>query len=728
MRKSYHLFFTLAILICTAGRSSAQGVPQPIPGHLYGQAIVACSEGRTESVATSAAIYSRPASVNANYARVWTAPGALTIVSFSVERSGHRAILLRDGSGNFFVAYTQINASGPDLTIHAPVLLPTPIIGGYTKIVAGVGIYVYSFLNGGPAGNLTVSRDNGQTWALDTAGIGLDAVNDVAIDTADNVLIAGQNAVYRQLPTDSAWTLLSAVPNTSVIFVDHLNRILTSNYGVDTRISVNNGLTFSSDNTGLSWQVTKICDDALGNLYLIAGGTLYKNSGGNSTWSSINAPFNLATGSASIQCMSGDSLLTFGTGKGMYSSTDFGSTWTATNTGIDAEDIFSITKLPDLRLVCTTDLGIFYKDDADTLWHQSAPITTFYPGNLLSSNPAGEVFVAVGPTAGSPYPLGKSVDGGVTFTVDSDGFSAIGGAGFLMDENGNRHFYNYYATAADNMTVWTSPFGGSTFSPDTAGMPLFTSFGLGVKDMCGDHRGYLYASLDLLSGVTLYRRAMAGTVWSPDTAGLGAASIISPMASSAALGLVVASGSDCYRRAASGWIRLSPIPGTTSNGGVNALSVDAHGLIYLSYSNYSYPDSNAVYYSTDSGSTWHTAGLGGMNVYNLIATGDTTYAVTLGRRGYFYAGGGANGITPIAAQSPVIKVFPNPSASGQWTLQAGEEWSGSHIEISDVDGRIVYSAIANKTDTQISAPGLASGVYVLHVFNAVKSASAWLVK
>jgi photosystem II stability/assembly factor-like uncharacterized protein len=522
--------------------------------------------------------------------------------------------------------------------------------------------------------------------------------------------------------------LLASVPNTFVIFVDRLGRIVTSHYGVDTRISLNNGVTFSSDNTGLSWQVCRICDYALGNLYLIAGGTVYKNNGGNSTWTSISTPLNLAIGSASISCISGDSLLTFGTSKGVYCSNDFGSTWTATNAGINAEDIFSITKLPSLRLVCTTDLGIFYKDDADTLWHQSSPITTFYPGSLLSSNPAGEIFVAVGPTVGSPYPLGKSTDGGVTFSVDSDGFSAIGGSGFLMDENGNRHFYNYYASATNNLTVWTSPFGGSVFTPDTVGMPLFTTFGTGVKAMCGDHHGYLYASLDLATGVSLYRRPMAGSVWSIDTVGLGALAIISPMASSAALGLVVASSSTCYRRTNSGWVPLSAIPSTTSNGGINALSVDAQGIIYLSYSNYGYPDSNAIYYSTDSGGSWHNAGLGGLSINNLTATGDTTYALTRGRRGYFYASGNVNGIDPIAMQKPAIKAFPNPSASGLWTLQTAEDWSGSHIEMSDVDGRLVYSAIANTTNTQISIPGLASGVYILHVFNSANSASIWLVK
>jgi hypothetical protein len=268
--------------------------------------------------------------------------------------------------------------------------------------------------------------------------------------------------------------------------------------------------------------------------------------------------------------------------------------------------------------------------------------------------------------------------------------------------------------------------GSNTWSLDDTGIPLFPTSGLGVKDMCSDRRGHLYATVSTQSGVLLYRRPIAGGTWTLDTAGIGTSMIISPMASDPSIGLVAVVGNMCYRRAANGWVALSTTNLTTANSYINAISVDTHGYIYMALSHYSANDSDLVFYSPDSGTTWIGAGLMGRYVYQLYAHGDTTYAVT-DHGGYFYTSGGANGISQPAANAGII-AFPNPSASGRWTLQAGEEWSGAQIEISDMSGRIVYTAIAERNSTAINAQQLASGIYVLQIRNANGSDSVRLVK
>ena len=720
-------------LLPFSGDLCAQNFNTPISGSIYGQAIVACSSGSpAEYVATSTTIYSRPPHVNDYYQKVWTTPGTLHITSFSVNHENgtyYRSVLLQDGSSNFYVAYNKINASAPDSVINSPVLLPPPLIGTFTKIVAGGSLHVFSFLSGGPAGNLIRSQDNGRTWTPDTLGIGYDNVYDIAADTSGNVLIAGASGIYRQPATDSLWSLVnSTTHNASKIFVDRLGRVVTTNYGIDTYISTDGGTTFTADNTGISYQVKYLADDAYGNLYAISN-NIYRNAGGTGTWVSISSGFNTVANNAQIKGLSGDSILTIGTSSGMFTSTDSGSTWMATNNGIHAEDIYSIITQPDGRLVCTSDLGIFYKNAVDTLWHPTNPITTFYPGTLLYNDPAGNIFVAVSPTFAPPYPLGRSTDGGLNFTVDSNGFSAIGGGAFYMDEIGNRYFYNYYATNTDPLTVWTSPFGSSTWSLDASGLPIFPSSGLGVKDMHSDHRGYLYASIDMPGGDILYRRPIAGTAWTVDTMGIGASLIISPIASDASLGLIFARGSDCFRRAAGGWVSLSLVPGTSANGGINALSVDANAVIYLSYANYSTSDSNAVYYSKDSGLTWHLAGMTGLSTNSLVSKGDTTYALTYGNWGYVYSATGLNGIPTLpTGNANNVKIYPNPSVSGIWTIQSTEEWIGSRYEICDVNGRIISQGLINNTNMQINSQNLSFGIYVLHISNSNNSLTSWLVK
>jgi hypothetical protein len=732
-----HLFsfihFMAVPLLLLSASLQAQNFNTPIAGNIYGQAIVTCSSSSPlEYAATGTTIYERPPHANDYYQKVWTAPGTLHITSFSVKHQNgnyYRAVLLKDGSSNFYVAYNKIRSPAPDSAITAPVLLPPPYIGTYAKVVAGGSLHVFSFLSGGPAGNLIISRDNGLTWQPDTLGIGYDNVYDIATDTSQNAVIAGVSGIYRQPANDSAWSLLNSNTNSaSLIFVDQMGRIVTTNYGINTYISTDGGSTFAADNTGLSYQIKYLADDASGNLYAV-NGNIFRNAGGTGTWVNISTGFNAVANSAQITGISGDSVLTIGTSLGMFTGADSGAIWAATNNGIHAEDIYSLITQADGRLVCTTDLGIFYKDAADTLWHPTNPITTFYPGNLLYNDPAGNIFVAVSPTFGPPYPLGRSTDNGLNFTVDSNGFSAIGGGAFYMDETGARHFYNYYATSSDPFTVWTSALGSSVWSLDTLGLPVFPIYGTGVKDMCSDHRGYLYASVDMPAGDILYRRPIAGAAWTADTMGIGASSIISPMASDASLGLVVASGMDCYRRAASGWVALSPVPGASGNGGINALSIDANAVIYLSYSNYSYPDSNAVYYSKDSGMTWHLAGLTGLATNSLVSKGDTTYALTYGNWGYVYSAHGLNGITTLpAAHANNIKVFPNPSASGIWTIQTNEEWIGSQLEIYDVSGRKVYQSVIDKSNMQINAQNLSSGIYVLRISNDANTLNSWLVK
>ena len=127
--------------------------------------------------------------------------------------------------------------------------------------------------------------------------------------------------------------------------------------------------------------------------------------------------------------------------------------------------------------------------------------------------------------------------------------------------------------------------------------------------------------------------------------------------------------------------------------------------------------------------TWHLAGMTGLSTNSLVSKGDTTYALTNGNWGYVYSATGLNGITTLpGANTNNIKVFPNPSASGIWTIQSTNEWIGSKYELCDVNGRIIYQGLINNTNMQINAQNLASGIYVLRISNSNNSVNSWLVK
>ncbi|HWB64545.1 MAG TPA: T9SS type A sorting domain-containing protein [Chitinophagales bacterium] len=726
------LFFVLA------GTASSQNTLTPIPGNLYGQAIVASggyTGARYEFAATINAIYARGFNATATYFNVFSPPGSLHITSYSnTVQNGHayRAVLLKDAAGKSYVMYNKINAPAPDSVVNGPVELPALALGNYTRILAGKNLYAYAYMSGGPPPALVVSRDGGLNWQSDLDSLS-GTVIDLALDTFQNLFVVTSGGIYKQLPADSNWVMLNSNSyNAQHIFIDRLNRIIINTpSGPNTYRSTDDGSSFIPDTSNFTGALKFFADDAHGNLYAYANfgsvQNLYKNSPGTGQWTPLSFTnfINLAGLFEHINCISGDSLLTIGANGGMYTSSDQGGNWLRTNNGIRAADIYSIITQPDGRLECSTDFGIFYKDPADTMWHASNPGGGYYPGNLLFNDPAGNIFVAVAPTFGSPYPLGKSTDNGLTFTEDSAGLSDIGGSGFYIDEKGARHFYNYYATGLNPLTVWTSAFGTTTWNLDTAGLPVFTTSGTGVKGFCGDGQGYIYASLDLVQGDFIYRRPVNGSQWVIDTMGLNTSYEITVMASNPAYGIILASGSSLYRRTGSGWVLIPTLSGFDY---ISTVSVDAQGKIFAAMAYNSNADSNEVYYTADSGATWHPTGMAGMNITGLTATGDTTYALTLGNWGYMFTGGFYTAIAPVTETAINVLVFPNPSVTGNWLVKTGDEWVGSEADVFDMSGKLVYHTRIINTNTEIDAPALAAGVYVLNVHNTASSVSLRLVK
>ncbi len=732
------LFFLAAMLSLQV---NGQSFTTPISGSIYGQAIVACSGANNtyEDAATDAAIYSRKMNVNEYYAKVYTAPGALQIVSFSNKQENgnrFRAVLLQDRGNHFFVVYNKIKTPLADSTIYGPIALAPAYSGKYKKILAGKDLYLYSFLAGGPSGNIDISQDNGQSWQPDTTNIGYDNVSDIALGPQDTVYLAANDGIYKQLPGASVWIKINNNANgASKIFVARNNKVLIGGYPSSVAISTDGGANFNTLNSGLAGQVKYFADDAYGNLYASNGtSSLYLNAPGSGGWTNLQAGLNAIGANPGITCLSGDSLLTIGTsGYGMLTSNNQGTSWAVTNNGIHAEDIYSLVKQANGRLLCTTSMGIFYKDAADTLWHATNAITSFYPGRLLFNDPAGTVYVAQGATFGGPYPLGKSTDGGVNFVIDSNGFSNIGGSGFYIDETGDRHFYNLYGTQNNTLTIWTSTFGTSTWHLDTIGLPKFNLPGQGVLAMCSDKKGFLYAVVNFSIGVFMYRRPISGNTWVVDNNGLFNGLAISPMASNASIGIVAAQATTLYHRTANSWETLAQLnalgdSGIVANSIIDALSVNDEGVIFAAVTNYSRPDSSAIFYSVDTGHSWQLAGLVGHNIMGLASYGTETYALTLGKWGYVQNGAAPNGLAEIAGASNNIKVFPNPSSSGCWEIEAAAEMLNSKLDVLDINGRIVFQSTIQESKSSINLPGLAGGVYILRLQSKTANASSWLVK
>ncbi len=75
----------------------------------------------------------------------------------------------------------------------------------------------------------------------------------------------------------------------------------------------------------------------------------------------------------------------------------------------------------------------------------------------------------------------------------------------------------------------------------------------------------------------------------------------------------------------------------------------------------------------------------------------------------------------------LIKVYPNPS-SGNWYLQVGENLLGSWCDIFAADGQTVYKSQILNTNTQITIPNVAAGVYELRITAADANYNLKLIK
>jgi hypothetical protein len=87
--------------------------------------------------------------------------------------------------------------------------------------------------------------------------------------------------------------------------------------------------------------------------------------------------------------------------------------------------------------------------------------------------------------------------------------------------------------------------------------------------------------------------------------------------------------------------------------------------------------------------------------------------------------------TGIGATSPShpIAVYPNPSASGQWSLRADPSMIGAPIEVSTDDGQVVYrGAVSADIETHIDMSDVPGGVYFLHVSRGAASYSTKLIR
>ncbi len=595
---------------------------------------------------------------------------------------------------------------------------------GLPRKIGGDAIYAIT------SNGVYVNRDSTTNiWTIDTTGLGSVFLNDIALDTLLNAFLATPNGLFEQAPDSTGWSLVSGlIGGVNTVFVDRMDRIYASTYS-GVYYSTDDGESWHSNNSGLtSYIATKFGEDIFENIYTIDGAGVFRSDSGTSAWARIDTPITkmildpINSYSPPFNDINGDSVLYLATNYGCFMSTDRGTSWTESNQGISAENLYGFANSSDRNFV-STNLGLYYEKKNDTVWTKVFPQNGYETGTAIYADMNGNLYTQ-GPLLnnsvyGSLPTNWKSTDDGTTWFPDTAGLTAIGTGQipkYFADANGVQH-YMFSGSAAECYAKSS----GSPWLPDTAGWGILPQNYANVFGVDGE--GNLFAAITNTITYTglLLRRPLSGGTWVLDTAGLNGAIIYSITPDNAGNLYAGTWGSGIYKKTGSKWSSIS-LPGGLGGNSAFVTAEDNSGALFAGFatqgSNFNYVW-HGVYFTTDGGSSWTSVGLDSIAVIALVPSGDSIYAVTYYDGLYTLTRTGALSVRQMSntpASFALFQNYPNPfnpSTAISYQLSAVSRVT---LKIYDVLGREVAKLVDGLQTSGIhsvtfDASRYASGVY-----------------
>ncbi|MGA2297120.1 MAG: hypothetical protein ABSG15_06200, partial [FCB group bacterium] len=450
-----------------------------------------------------------------------------------------------------------------------------------------------------------VTKDTGNTWQLDTIGFNGSTLYSLSLDSAQNVYLATTGGLLKQALTSQQWNSVPSYSNIvgkgscRTVFVDRKERIFAAGNGMF-YMSTDQGNSFKIDTAGIGTingmtpQVISICDDDLGNIYVITGSYFFstlgsailKSTGGTQPFVRIDQNLKFLYKYNNTDQMyknfSADSkLIVASTAYGFFSSTDAGATWKEYNSA-PTNICFGFVKTPQGRFITSTELGVFIKNPGDTVWTKTLPTDGYFAAGRIYRTNSGTIYTTGGNNqlGNTSNLLWKSTDSGSTWVIDTVGYSGLNTYTFYVDELGNM-----YAGTIDFSTpskIYTRPAGGS-WKLDVNGFT--TATGQYIICISSDKKGSIYAALYTTTLTpnypSLYKRPINGTNWTPDSAGIQGNDIYDLTAQSDGT-LWAGTYSGLYKKTVGGtWYRIGNLPGQAAS----FVSVDGSNAVWTQCSN-----------------------------------------------------------------------------------------------------------------------------------------------
>ncbi len=596
----------------------------------------------------------------------------------------------------------------------------------YVKIV-GDDLYALSNTT------LFVSRNTAISWSADSAGLNGATINDVSVDSGQNVYIATNMGLFKQAPSGSSWTnIKSPYLQSSHVFGAHNGTLFLSSFS-SLSSSIDNGKSWKTDTTGLHGAAAiKFCEDSAGNVYAITaqysfltvGDGLFKHA--SKGWTNIGKNFLKMnadpTNSNIFNSINGGSTLYLSTNFGSFISTDAGTTWTVDPNAALADNIFGMAVTSKGTKVMSTAMGVYYKTSGSTSWTHSFPSSGYVTGQKIFKD-KNDVLYTLGKIKGNntyslyPREMWKSTDEGKTWTADTLDMSKVRAYYYFVDENGNE-----YAGAGATANFIKRVGAGNSWEYDTQGFLRDKNY-TGILGYGSDGTGTVYASAAITGKAYVYRRDVNSTTWLIDSAGWDPSFSAFSFANDASGNIFAgAMNGGVLKRVNGRWKRLQYPNANLFGNSVFTLTTDNSGALFVAYSNFTYAATTGlgVFMTKDTGSNWTQVGTDSFNFNQLVSAGDTIYG--LANYGGVYAFTESSSVTAVEEQKNIlnangIKIYPNP-AKDELTISFSKDINDGHfIEITDMQGRRMrsYTFKENVHDLQMDLTNLPRGIYILSV-------------
>ena len=371
--------------------------------------------------------------------------------AIAVDNAGNAYITGQTGSGGFpRVNPLQQNSAGSfdafvtKLDSTGSALVYSTFLGGQASDI-GNGIAVDSsgnavvtgstqsrnFPTANPiqtnrAGNAIFKTTNAAgNWNVSDVGLPSSIVSHVTFDpfNSSTLYAAADNGVFRSTDSGATWTVFGNVPPAPAnrVVIDPTNPAIVyvaANGGMFK--TVNGGGSFSPINNGLNSNLIRTVaidptnPNRLYNSDFI--GFVNKTVDGGNNWTSTSIPSVSTIFVFGVEPVSG--AVYAGTNRGVFKSSDNGTTWLNVNNGVPLTSVTGITFDSSNNVYLATGAGIFKTTSAGAVWTNISSSGGFGGVSQVAVNPTNDLVIYAAATTG----LFKSVDGGSSWVAAGNGY------------------------------------------------------------------------------------------------------------------------------------------------------------------------------------------------------------------------------------------------------------------------------------------------------------------